>query len=105
MIRNTANVVLETNPRSRSVDLYLVDLDEYFDFSKAAWVSTSQVESFFGTSASLQLTRSQAVQLLEALVRSGVSPFDTDGGPEHIKALENHINDLRKILFKSMEIS
>lgn len=53
---------------------------------------------------SLDLRRHEAQQLMNELWRIGLRPRDGRGAPADVDHLEKHIDDLRKIAFKVLEV-
>lgn len=55
----------------------------------------------FPRSAMLELTPAAASHLLDTLIKAGVRPTDGVGEPAHVKALQAHLADLQRLVFKT----
>lgn len=50
---------------------------------------------------SAEITHAAAQHLMEQLWRMGIRPRDGEGTMAHVEAMKNHIEDLRRMAFKS----
>lgn len=64
----------------------------------------TQIDEMYATEPSLRISRTAAQTLIDDLWMSGLRPTEGTGSAGSLKATQNHLNDMRKIVEKKLDI-
>ena len=98
---NKIKVSAQYKPMQDSVELFIHTSDAYC--TKIEMKHDDNLGSYH-IPASLEINRDMAQRLLDQLWNIGLRPYNNKYGDEVVKTMANHLDDMRNIAFKFLEI-
>lgn len=105
MNKNKLEIYAERNPAAAGISLFVFENTQsgklfYENIQVTSEPYTEKANGYLHPTA--VISYEVACQMMDSLWGAGVRPSSGEGNTAHIQALNNHLDDMRKIAFKEL---